>query len=89
MGANGHEYTRIKTEPQIYAGEAVDLVDARLRPVVETPDFASSLRLREATSGRPGDYVGPAGSGRGGRSGLGGRVVSRGFYLRQSAPVAP
>jgi hypothetical protein len=30
---------------------------ARLRPVVETPDFALSLRLREASSGRPGGYV--------------------------------
>jgi hypothetical protein len=26
----------------------------------ETPDFASSFRLREATSGKPGGYVGQA-----------------------------
>jgi general secretion pathway protein K len=35
---------------------------ARLRPVVKTPDSASSFRLREATSGGPGGYVGQAGS---------------------------
>jgi hypothetical protein len=29
-------------------------------PSSETPDFASSFRLREATSGKPGGYVGQA-----------------------------
>jgi hypothetical protein len=29
-------------------------------PSSETPDFALSFRLREATSGKPGGYVGQA-----------------------------
>ena len=29
-------------------------------PSSETPDFAPSFRLREATSGKPGGYVGQA-----------------------------
>ena len=29
-------------------------------PSSETPDIASSFRLREATSGKPGGYVGQA-----------------------------
>ena len=33
---------------------------ARLRSVVQTPYFASSFRLREASSGKPGGYVGQA-----------------------------
>ena len=31
---------------------------SRLAPSPETPDFASSCRLREATSGKAGGYVG-------------------------------
>jgi hypothetical protein len=34
--------------------------NARLRPVVETSDFAASSKLLEATSDRPGGYVGQA-----------------------------
>jgi hypothetical protein len=34
----------------------------RLRPIVITPDFALSLRLLDATSDRPGGYVGQAAS---------------------------
>jgi hypothetical protein len=53
--------------------------NARLRPVVETPDFAPSLRLQDASSGRPGGYVGQAGSERerGVRMGTSGDVVAR------------
>jgi hypothetical protein len=42
--------------PFRFSREAVSF--SRLAPSPETPDFASSFRLREATSGKAGGYVG-------------------------------
>ena len=36
------------------------LEGSQTSPAVKTPDFAASSRLREATSGKPGGYVGQA-----------------------------
>jgi hypothetical protein len=38
------------------------LFNARLRPVVKTPDVAPSSKLRKAMSGKPGGFVRQAGS---------------------------
>jgi hypothetical protein len=52
--------------------------NARLRPVVETSDFAASSKLLEATSDRPGGYVGQAVNER-----------ERGVRARTSGDVVP
>jgi hypothetical protein len=40
----------------------MELFNARLRPVVKTPDVAPSSKLRKAMSGKPGGFVRQAGN---------------------------